>query len=667
MQALLEGKKHEFSAYMRSIEKDLQVIAENPGTISALHAFSKAWSELGEGQMESLQKTYIDESPHPIGEKEKLDAGSTGSSYDTVHGKYHPWFRYLLQQHQYYDVFLLDLDGNLIYSVFKELDYATNLLTGEWKNSDLGNAFRAGLKGKAKSMTFFDFRPYAPSHGAPASFMATPIFDNGTRVGVLVYQMPVDAINEVMNSTAGLGETGSTVLVGSDYLLRNDTKVTEANDILKTSIKNDAIAMALAGDDAIALGDDFLNQPAEFVAKPISFAGTNWALVAVKQLDEIYAPVNAMRNQIVLLALGILLILGLVGFVLSRRITNPISALVNQMRDLANGNTDIALQGVDRSDEIGDMNKAVAVFQDNAIERDKLQGDSQRVTETRLERQKRVDSLIQDFRSVVAKSLDGVAANTDQMQSTAQSLTATAEETSSQAGTASTASEAASQNVQAVAAAAEELSASIDEIGRQISDTNDVVGRANSAAELTNEKVTGLADAASRIGKVVSLIRDIAEQTNLLALNATIEAARAGEAGRGFAVVASEVKELATQTGKATEEIGSQISNIQVETESAVAAIGEISEIMRDVNTKTSAIAAAVEEQGASTTEISRNVQQAAMGSATVTDNIGGVTVAAGETAQSIGEILAASENVSRETGELRTVVDDFMENVSAA
>lgn len=666
--ALLTGKEHELSSYLNNIRRDIGIISENPGTIYALKAFIGGWESFYEDHTKILQKAYIEDNPNELGEKHKLDKGTEGSLYDDVHERYHPWFRKLLVEHDYYDIFLFDLEGNLIYSVYKELDFATNLQTGEWKDSDLGNAFRAALNSERPgNVSFFDFRPYGPSNGAPASFMSAPIFEKGKLKGVLAYQMPIDAINEVMTGTTGLGDTGETFIVGEDHFLRSNSKLTVADDILATNADNAAIADALSGRNGNVQANNRNNQLAIFDTRPVSFPGAKWALVAVQETSEIYAPIAEMRNNMVLYTIGVLTILAFAGYWMSRSVTRPISSLVTQMGHLAEGDTDIDLASTSRNDEIGDMSRAVAVFRDNAIERAKLRDESEGVAEARMERQKRIDTLIEDFRSVVRTSLDGVGANTQDMQSAVQSLSATADETSAQAGAASSASEAASQNVLVVATAAEELSGSIDQIGRQIMDTNVIVSRANDAADATNVKVAGLSEAASKIGKVVSLIQDIAEQTNLLALNATIEAARAGEAGKGFAVVASEVKELATQTGKATEEIGSQISNIQQETESAVAAIGEISEIMKDVNVKTGAIATAVEEQGASTTEISRNVQQAAAGSATVSDNIGGVTLAAGETTQSIGQIMTAAEDVARQASSLSEVVEEFMEKVSAA
>ena len=220
--AVLADRKHALSSYLGSIEQDMRSVASNPFTHSALSKFKAAWNELGGERTAALQRAYIEENPHPTGEKEKLDAAPSGSSYDAAHAKNHPWFRTFLRERDYYDIFLFDLDGNLVYSVFKELDYATNLVSDPWKDSDLGNAFRAGRDSNtAASLHFFDFKPYAPSHDAPANFISTPLFDGaGQKVGVLVFQMPIARINAVMTNSAGLGTIGETFIVGSDSLMR---------------------------------------------------------------------------------------------------------------------------------------------------------------------------------------------------------------------------------------------------------------------------------------------------------------------------------------------------------------------------------------------------------------------------------------------------------------
>ncbi|GAB4226636.1 MAG: hypothetical protein Kow0032_04550 [Methyloligellaceae bacterium] len=350
-----------------------------------------------------------------------------------------------------------------------------------------------------------------------------------------------------------------------------------------------------------------------------------------------------------------------------RALAAPLGELAGTIRTLADGNTDIPDLDSARSDEIGDMARAVAVFRDNAIEREKLMSESEKEQALRAERQKRIDALIARFRETTAGLISDVAANTDQLETTARTLSAIASQTTSQAGTASAVSSEAATNVQTVAAATEQLSNSITEISRQVNQTKEIVDKASQATVESDSRVASLAEAANKIGEVISLIQEIAEQTNLLALNATIEAARAGEAGKGFAVVASEVKELATQTAKATEAIAEQITAIQGETELAVDAIRGITETMGDVANATVAIAAAVEEQGSSTQEIANNVQQLATGSQDVSENIAGVNKAADETRQSADSVLTVSADVSGNAEKLNRVVEEFLREVAAA
>ena len=258
----------------------------------------------------------------------------------------------------------------------------------------------------------------------------------------------------------------------------------------------------------------------------------------------------------------------------------------------------------------------------------------------------------------VKEVVEVVASASTEMESTAQSMSATAEETSRQATAAAAGVE---------EATAEELSSSITEVSRQVAESAGIARNAVEEASRTNTQVEGLVEAAQKIGEVVSLISDIAEQTNLLALNATIEAARAGEAGKGFAVVASEVKSLANQTAKATEEISAQIGAIQGATGDAATAIKGIAETIRKVDEIASSIASAVEEQSAATQEIARNAQEASVGTTEVSSNVSGVTQAATETGEASSQVLEAAKGLAKQSTDLSGQIEKFLKSLNAA
>lgn len=269
--------------------------------------------------------------------------------------------------------------------------------------------------------------------------------------------------------------------------------------------------------------------------------------------------------------------------------------------------------------------------------------------------------LAEDFETNVGTMVNEMIEASAGMQTSSESLSAMAEQSSVQSESVASSSIEANQNVMTVASAAEELSASITEITRQVRNAVDMSSQAVDEANTTNENVSKLAAVSEEIGQVIRVITDIAEQTNLLALNASIEAARAGDAGRGFAVVAGEVKELANQTAKATETIASQISSIQRESDGAAQAIGHIGETIQKMNDINQAISAATEEQNEATREIAQSVQYASDATHRVTEAIGSVTEASSETGKSAVDVLQASVAI-REKGEsLAGRVRDFL------
>lgn len=353
------------------------------------------------------------------------------------------------------------------------------------------------------------------------------------------------------------------------------------------------------------------------------------------------------------------------AFVLGRGITRPIIGMTGAMTRLSEGDKTVVIPAMDNKDEMGTMAKAVQVFKNNAIEKERLeleQEEQKRRTED--ERRAAMREMADSFEAQVGGVIEAVTSATFELQASARQMAATATETSAQATTVASAAEESTSNVQSVASASEELATSIREIASQVDRTKSVALQANGEAERTSALIEKLSTHVTGIGEIVSMITDIASQTNLLALNATIEAARAGDAGKGFAVVASEVKNLAAQTAKATDEVSARISSIQTGTADAVKAIASISAVITEMGTISGSVAAAVEQQGAATAEISRNVEQAATGTREVSSNIGMVETASHETGEAANQISNAANELSQQANKLKQEVSGFLDMV---
>ena len=413
-------------------------------------------------------------------------------------------------------------------------------------------------------------------------------------------------------------------------------------------------------------------------------------------IAELKAGNEATETRTYMWVIGCIVVALVLGLALAVTLGNGISAplvrMTNEMRQLASGNTQIKIRGSGRQDEIGDMASALTVFRDNAVEKERLSKEQERLevekaqrdmkdaervakeeadrlkmeAAAELDKRRAMTALANKFETTIGSVVNAVAQSADELQVAAATMSASAEQTNSEAEQASDRTKGTLDNVRSVSEAASELKGSILEISRQVTLSTDTASRAVDEASNTGEVVEGLSEMVGKIGQVLEIISDIAAQTNLLALNATIEAARAGDAGKGFAVVASEVKNLAGQTAKATEEIASHISAVQNATGDTVNAMSVIGSTITEVSSGISAIAAAIEEQGIATATISDNVVSAAEGSEEVATSIGTVREAATGSGAAAQQVLSAAEIMDEQSGRLHEEVNQFLSEVRA-
>ena len=368
MMLLAKGREEQLSQYLSSIKEDLSIMASNPEIQQAYEAFSAGWLDLrnqGINPTEYLQRNYIQNNPNPAGKKDDLNYANDNSTYSLAHKRYHPWIKQFLRDRGYYDVFLFDPQGNIVYTVYKELDFATNAMNGQWAGTDIGSIFReAKAKLDLNHQVFKDFKPYAPSNDVPAGFVATPILnEDGSLKAVLAFQMPIGKINDIMKNLDGLGNSGEMHFIGQDFLMRNDSARKSESTFLKQKEDGLVVKAALEGKESIEEEIDDVGEESVAAAAPLEFMGAKFAIMADIQKEELLAPVRAMEKQIAIILLGILALIAVLGSLVARGISKRIVAMSGAMAEMAKGNK-AKIPDLDSGDEVGDIARSLSTIND---------------------------------------------------------------------------------------------------------------------------------------------------------------------------------------------------------------------------------------------------------------------------------------------------------------
>ncbi len=300
------------------------------------------------------QYQYIAANPNPLGEKVELKTAGTGSQYDEFHSKYHSIFSNYLDKFGYYDIFLVEPEnGYIVYSVFKELDYATSLLSGPYSNTNFARVFKAARDSGQPQQTFVeDFEPYLPSYNAAASFISVPVIKEGELLGVLIFQMPVDRINGVMQTAEGLGESGESYLVGKDLLMRSQSRFTDEPTLLHQQVDTSGVKQSLAGKSGTSIFPDYRGVPVLSSYSPVDIEGFDWVILA--EIDEAEAMQAVSKVQWVGVILAVLVSI-IIAFVSTRFVKGVLAqlggdpTLINKIAlDISRGNLNLNIDNTDK-------------------------------------------------------------------------------------------------------------------------------------------------------------------------------------------------------------------------------------------------------------------------------------------------------------------------------
>jgi methyl-accepting chemotaxis protein len=550
--------------------------AANGAVAKAVGQLRSSLLELGEAPLDTLRDIYITHNPNPAGKRGKLVKPEARGGYHFRHATLQKYFETVLHEAGLHDAFLITVEGDVVYSFAKEDDFATNLVTGPHAGSGLGEVFARAIQAEAGVAVFSDLMAHAPSAGAPAMFVATPIRDDyGNTAGVLAMQVPADRLTAIMDGAARLGENGEAYLIGPDGTARSEVRLVGKGigDALAALPHTDAAAprtAAVMEDAPLQTGGTGFA-----TVRHINLGGLEWRLVIESDRRDATAVVSEFTRSMLTFGGAILVLVTGIGLWLAASITRPVARLSQSLTRIGGGELAANVTDTHRRDEVGTMARALETMRQRLSD---TQARDQAATEARAARDHAVetlrealaalsdgdlacridsgfpaelDRLREDFNRAIAR----IAETVTEVVSASASIRISADGLGTSAADLSRRTETQAATLEETAAALEELTGSVREAADKARTVEGAMGETRTEAEESGRIVRAAVTAmdaiqtsATAITQIIGVIDDIAFQTNLLALNAGVEAARAGEAGKGFAVVASEVRALAQRS-----------------------------------------------------------------------------------------------------------------------
>jgi PAS domain S-box-containing protein len=365
---VMEGRYNELTRWTHQLQAQIIALATANTTVKALRELSPEFTRLGGNAQTLLQQNYLAlQRPYQV---PSAALPTAIIPYDNILNSVTSYFTRRHNIHGWDDMFLIDTQGNVVFSVDKEPDFATNLRTGPWKNSGLARAVLPLLQNAIPGqLGFADYSRYQPSKMRAASFIAMPVFDEGKQefLGVVAIQLPVSQVNELMLDKSGMGETGEVIIVGKDGWMLSDSRFSKETTILKKQIKSKPAEVVLAGktDTLIAQdsrGIDILAMVKPFTPFPTALGEpARWGIIAKIEHHEVLSSYYNLLRVFLLTTVGLILLAVSLGVWGGRTITRPLVRITDALTRLAKGEQ-INIPELNRRDEIGAIAKSAETF-----------------------------------------------------------------------------------------------------------------------------------------------------------------------------------------------------------------------------------------------------------------------------------------------------------------
>lgn len=334
IELIREVKKNEFIEYFDFKIKDLYIFRKSIAATKRFMEMRAAIDRMGgfERARDTYRSLYITNNPNPPGSKQNL-LEADASEYSKAHGQANSFFAAIIKERNYYDAFLIDArSGNILFTVAKEDDYMTSLVTGPYKDSNLGKLYRKIMSSTdgGQQAQLVDYEPYSASNNQVNSFIGTGIFVDGRLEGILVFQLPLDEMSNKIRKSLVKDRKEIAYLVGQDYLLRTDYEEnTKDSAILKKKYDTEQVKKAFSGESGITVTKGITGIKSFTAYAPLELLGIKFALLIDLDYDETLISLSSFQTQMILVTSIVLLFMTGASFFLSRILSKPVQESVN--------------------------------------------------------------------------------------------------------------------------------------------------------------------------------------------------------------------------------------------------------------------------------------------------------------------------------------------------
>jgi len=624
-----DSKKEEIEDYINRTKNRMSFMAQEPMTIDAVQ-------QLKTGKIEENSEIF--------------------KNYDSV-------FHDFVNKLEYGDILLVDdKTGNVLYSVFRESDYKSNILDGVAKNTVVAQAFQAARDSNDKNfITITDYQFYEPSNNKPIACISAPIYNKDEKVGVILFKMPSTEIDSIVSDgndweKLNLGNSGDAIIVGPDYKMRStnrfwssetDPKILEAKSgILLKEGKTEGTMSLMQGVTSTEQYIDYRGIPTISAYTPLQIDNLKWGLVVKEDQKEAFKASNSLKVFIIIILVISVVLIVVITFILSSNISNPLKKMANVALLISKGDLTIEVPKTKRSDEIGTLSDAISIMLNNLREQTK-------------------ESI--NVANVLASSVSEITVTLSQVSSGATETSSAVSETTSTVEEVKQTVFLSNEKTKNVANSSKE-SLAIAKVGQNATEESiEGMKDINIQMQAIAESILALSEQSQNISELIESVDSISEQSNLLAVNAAIEAAKAGEYGKGFSVVAQEIRNLSEQSKYATKQVRNILKDVQKATNTAVMTtekgIKLVEKGVDDVSKAGDAIENLMENvniAAQSVIQIETSSQQQLIGMDQVALAMEGINEASFQNVESMRQLEDATNNLQEMGQNLKKIIERY-------